>query len=84
MTRADFEAMRANIADIKEILIRREVCQEKCERVHKWAFGNGVLGADEVIARLNRWYGGLWQIATGVVTGAVVGIVVLLVGWMLE
>ena len=80
MTKADFEAMHRDVIEIKEILIRREECAKKCEKVHTWAFGNGKAGADEIVARLSRWYGGVWQIATGVVTGVVVGVIVLIAG----
>jgi hypothetical protein len=87
MTKADFEAMRDNIAEIKTILIRREECAKKCEQVHKWAFGNGVRGADEVLAKLERaaedmrrWRWRLLGMVPSVVTGVVVGVVVLIAG----
>jgi hypothetical protein len=80
MTSDQYDELRKDVADIKEILVRRESCQEKCERVHRWAFGNGKQGADEVVERLNRWWGGVWQITSGVVVGLVVGIGVLVAG----
>jgi hypothetical protein len=83
MTQAEFQELRQDVREIKEILIRRETCEEKCAKVHRWAFGNGKQGADEIIARLNRWWGGAWQITSGVVVGVVVGVGVLVLGkWL--
>lgn len=83
MTQAEFNELRTDVRQIKEILIRREGCEEKCVKVHRWAFGNGRQGADEIIARLSRWWGGAWQITSGVVVGVVVGAGVLVLGKLL-
>ena len=79
----------SDVAEIKTILTRREACQQACERTTRWAFGNGVQGADEILAELKResdaakedakrWRYKWRDVQPSIVSGAVVGIVLLL------
>jgi hypothetical protein len=79
----------SDVAEIKTILTRREACQQACERTTRWAFGNGVQGADEILAELKResdaakedakrWRYKWRDVQPAIVSGAVVGIVLLL------
>ena len=89
MTATTEKQLLDDVAEIKALLIRREACQQACEKMAKWAFGNGAEGADEVLARLNResqeqkedakrWRYKWRDVQPAIVSGAVVGIVLLL------
>lgn len=89
MTAAMEKQLLEDVAEIKAMLIRRESCQASCEKLSRWAFGNGVTGADEVLAELKReadarredekrWRWRWRDLLPAVTSGTVVGLLLLL------